>query len=220
MGILEILIIGLGLSMDAFAVTIANAAAYAKTSLSAEKCAGKSWRVSVLAPVLLSMPLVFGLFQGLMPLAGYYAVTLFGDLLAAWEFTSVLDDFAGGGGEFILGLISGAILMVVGGRMTIGAIKALRKPQASLEEASVNLKFGTVVIQGVATSIDALLIGVSLAASGVEIWSAAGLIALTTLICCFLALALGRRFGLLLGEKAQVVGGLVLIAIAIKAAFF
>jgi putative Mn2+ efflux pump MntP len=106
----------------------------------------------------------------------------------------------------------------------VAAVKALRHSEHATEEAAVEkfapLGLAGVVVQGVATSIDALLIGVSFAAMGAQIFVSAGLIALTTFICCLAALPLGRRFGILLGEKAQVVGGVVLILIGIKACFF
>lgn len=75
-------------------------------------------------------------------------------------------------------------------------------------------------LQAIATSIDALAVGVSFAALSVNVVLAASLIALTTALMCCIALVLGRRFGSMLGERATILGGIVLIAIGIKALLF
>ena len=72
------------------------------------------------------------------------------------------------------------------------------------------------LVQAVATSIDALAVGVSLAALAVNIWSAAAFIACVTFACCLVGHAVGRRFGALLGSKAQVLGGIILIVLGAK----
>lgn len=73
--------------------------------------------------------------------------------------------------------------------------------------------------QAIATSIDALAVGVSFAALSLSIASAATLIGLTTALCCIVTLIIGRHFGMKLGNKATIIGGIVLIAIGIKALF-
>ena len=72
-------------------------------------------------------------------------------------------------------------------------------------------------VQAVATAIDAFAVGVSLRAQAVSIFEAAGVIALTTALCCAIALVIGHKVGEALGDKAQIVGGAVLLAIGIKA---
>lgn len=79
---------------------------------------------------------------------------------------------------------------------------------------------GLILMQSVATSIDAFAVGVSLRAVNVDIALSAAIIALTTCACCFVALALGKRFGNVLGDRAQIVGGVVLVLIGLKAMFF
>jgi putative Mn2+ efflux pump MntP len=227
-GIVETVVIGLALSMDAFAVTLSNACAFPYAT----------------GTQRLAMPLVFGLFQGLMPLIGY----LIGSFAA-----SFIDQYAG--------LIAFVILGIIGGRMVRGGLRAVRETRAqqaltphdevcpappapvpagdgslstpvpvpvspvpplaplAATGASSYLSCGALLAQGVATSIDALIVGVSLLALGANIAIAAPLIALTTFICCVVALVLGKRFGVLLGDKAEVVGGIVLILIGIKALF-
>jgi putative Mn2+ efflux pump MntP len=82
------------------------------------------------------------------------------------------------------------------------------------------LSLPALLIQGIATSIDALLVGVSFAAFGTDITIAAFTIGSITFICCAIALLLGRRFGLLLGSRSEILGGIVLILIGLKSAFF
>jgi putative Mn2+ efflux pump MntP len=232
-GIIEIVIVGLALSMDAFAVTMSNACAYPGAT--------KAQRIA--------MPVVFGLFQGLMPLAGYFA----GGLAA-----SFIDQYAG-----IVALI---ILACIGGKMVWGGLRALRAVRVATKSAKGGvedgngvgdrdgdrdgagdrdrggdgdgdrdatddlcpqpqadsprqLSFVTLLAQGVATSIDAFIVGVSFLALGAPIAVAAPLVALTTFVCCLVALGLGRRFGVLLGDRAEIVGGVVLILIGVKALF-
>ena len=71
-------------------------------------------------------------------------------------------------------------------------------------------------LQAVATSIDALALGVSLSCIGANIWQAAAIIGGCTFLCCFVGVYLGHRFGCLLGRWAQVVGGWLLVGIGVK----
>jgi putative Mn2+ efflux pump MntP len=194
-GILEILIVGLALSMDAFAVTIANACAFPDST-----------RMQRMA-----MPLVFGVFQGLMPLIGYFA----GSFAAG-----IIDQYAGVIALIILGFIGGRMVWE-GGKALLAARKlgggdACPVPSP---DAPRSLSAGALLLQGIATSIDALIVGVSFLALGANIAVAAPVVAITTFLCCVVALLLGRRFGALLGDKAEIVGGIVLVFIGIKAFF-
>lgn len=207
MSIIEILILGVALSMDAFAVTISNSIAHPHLSLGRR----------------LTPPLFFGLFQGLMPLIGFFV----GSLAASY-----IDAFAGP-----LALV---ILAVIGGKMVYESIKELRAQRKETVGAEQNaaaeiagdalqdsgagkektLSLPSIALQAVATSIDALIVGVSFATLRVDIFVAAPLIALTTFLICVIGLIIGKRVGLLLGDRAQLIGGLVLIAIGIKVCFF
>ena len=142
------------------------------------------------------MPVFFGAFQGLMPLLGFFA----GSLVA-----EVIERYAG--------IVAFVILGFVGGKMIWDAFHE--------EEASdvddKTLTIGSLSVQAIATSIDAFAVGVSFVGMGVEPLSASGIIALTTFVCTCLALVVGRTFGNKLGEKATVMGGIVLILIGIKA---
>jgi putative Mn2+ efflux pump MntP len=106
----------------------------------------------------------------------------------------------------------------IGGKMIWDAYKESKE-----EEVLVHYECLTIPVlffQAIATSIDALAVGVSFAALSINIVVAVSIIGITTAICCVVALLLGRRFGVALGNKATVVGGLVLIAIGIKALLF
>ena len=191
MGLLEIIVLGVALSADAFAVTISNTFVYASESRSR----------------LMLMPLMFGLFQGLMPVAGY----LLGGLAA-----EVIETYAG--------VITLVILGLVGGNMIREGVCALRGAgeQGGPEEPGAGpvarrLTLVTVLAQAIATAIDAFAVGVSLRAQAVSVVVAAPIIALTTCLCCVAALALGRKLGEVLGDRAQVAGGVVLVLIGLKA---
>lgn len=191
MVLLEIIVLGVALSADAFAVTISNTFVYASESRSR----------------LMLMPLMFGLFQGLMPVAGY----LLGGLAA-----EVIETYAG--------VITLVILGLVGGNMIREGVCALRGAgeQDGPEEPGAGpvarrLTLVTVLAQAIATAIDAFAVGVSLRAQAVSVVVAAPVIALTTFLCCVVALALGRKLGEVLGDRAQVAGGVVLVLIGLKA---
>lgn len=191
MGLLEIIVLGVALSADAFAVTISNTFVYVSESRSR----------------LMLMPLMFGLFQGLMPVAGY----LLGGLAA-----EVIETYAG--------VITLVILGLVGGNMIREGVCALRGAgeQDGPEEPGAGpvarrLTLVTVLAQAIATAIDAFAVGVSLRAQAVSVVVAAPIIALTTFLCCVAALALGRKLGEVLGDRAQVAGGIVLVLIGLKA---
>lgn len=135
----------------------------------------------------------FGGFQGLMPLLGYFAGAAAAPQMQSWA-----DRLA-----FLL-------LACVGGKMLLESL------QGGAEALAV-ITPRLVLLQAVATSIDALAVGVSFAALGsVNIWQAALIIAACTFILSWLAVRLGRWCGSLLADKAGAAGGLVLIAIGLK----
>lgn len=181
MNFIMILILALGLSMDAFAVSISNSMCYAgitrRQQLASAAC--------------------FGLSQGMMPVLGFFA----GRLL--YGFISAVDHW-----------IALILLGFIGGKMLVEGIRALRKKEEKCEITHYSTK--AMLIQGVATSIDALAVGISFAALAVNIWAAAGIIMLTTFLCCILGGLLGRVFGMLLGDWAQIFGGLILLFIGVN----
>ncbi|MEE1274962.1 MAG: manganese efflux pump MntP family protein [Olegusella sp.] len=190
MTLVEILLLGLALSADAFSVTISNTFVYA----------------SERRRRLLLMPVFFGAFQALMPLLGYFL----GSVAA-----SFIEKYAG--------IVTLLILGVIGGNMVregIGALRAAMHGQAeevAAARADQRLTIGTLVFQAIATAIDAFAVGVSLRAQNVNLIFSVSVIGLTTAVCCVIAIFLGKRLGRLLGDRAEVVGGLVLIGIGVKA---
>lgn len=191
MGIVEILVLGVALSADAFAVTISNTFVYpgeAKARLAL-------------------MPVLFGLFQGLMPLLGYFV----GGLAA-----EVIEEYSG--------IITLIILGFIGGNMVREGVCALLGLGGDADvpgngPAVKRLTVTTLLVQAIATAIDAFAVGVSLRAQAVAIVPAATIIALTTAACCVVALLIGRKLGEVLGDRAEVAGGIVLIIIGLKAFF-
>lgn len=225
MGIADIIVLGVALSADAFAVTISNSFAYSRETL---------WRKAL-------MPIFFGLFQFLMPVAGYFVGGVAAEFIERYS-----------------GIVTLVILGVIGGNMVREGVGSLRRQREQDDEraredveawsqeaesrsaevrditqdrdaraadaasadpshASGRLTIPMLLFQAVATAIDAFAVGVSLRALGVNIFSSAGIIGLTTTACCTAALFIGRRLGDLLGDRAQVVGGVVLIAIGLRA---
>ncbi len=179
MSITEIVILGLALSMDAFAVTISNSFAYPKISRARS----------------FSMPLAFGFFQFLMPVVGFTLGQLVSEFITQYA-------------SFITFLILGFI----GGKMIWDAFHEEEGEEASGQTLTVPV----LLLQAVATSIDALAVGVSFAALEVNVLTSSGIIGITTALTCAVALAIGKRFGNALGEKATIIGGVVLILIGLK----
>lgn len=180
MGILEIIMIGIGLSMDAVAVSMSNGLACDRKSKE------KLWL----------MPLFFGVFQGAMPLLGYFAGSLF---------ASLIDKYAG--------IVIFLILGFIGGKMFYDGLKGE-------EEASCTiLTFKLLIIQSIATSIDAFAVGVGFCAMQVPILKTCAIITLTTTVLSYIALFIGKKFGDMLGSKALLLGGTILMFIGIKALF-
>lgn len=203
MSIIELLLLAVGLSMDAFAVSIGNGLSMKKISLKKA------------LPVALS----FGLFQALMPLAGYFLGSAFESVIKQWDHYIALA---------FLGFIGGK--MIYDGIREIIADRNAKKTPDKDEEISDNpskneagadneksLSFGKLMIQAVATSIDALIVGVSFAAlPDVNIWIAVSLIGVITFSLSLVGVFAGKKFGELLGSRAEVLGGLILVGIGIK----
>ena len=135
----------------------------------------------------------FGGFQGLMPLIGYYVGRSFA------EYVVSVDHW-----------IAFSLLVLIGLNMIRETIWG--------DDEQQNSDFGvrTMLIMAIATSIDALAVGVSMAFLDVNIWFSAAVICIVTLIISAAGVYLGTMFGARLGSKAGIVGGLILIAIGVK----
>lgn len=190
MGIFDILLTGVGLSMDAAAVSMTNGMNEPKMKL----------------PKILLIALFYGVAQGLMPLIGYYAGSLFAEAVAK-----------------IAPWIALVLLGFIGGKMIFEAIRAFKKKKNGEEaEEAKPLSIGALAAQAIATAIDALAVGVSLVAldkSGalaVNIFVAVSMIAVTTFVISLISVFIGKKFGELLSDKAELIGGLILVAIGLK----
>lgn len=154
---------------------------------------GMCYRIPLVKNAL-SSGLAFGLAQGLMPLVGYYAGLSFSSIIARIDHWLAL-----------------GLLTFIGGRMLYDAYKDRKKPreQAAVKHFSPRL----LCIQALATSIDALAVGVGLGVMQVNIFAAVGTIALITFLCSFSGVLIGKKFGQFLQDKAEVLGGVILIFI-------
>lgn len=178
MGFWELLLLGIGLSMDAFAVSVCKGLAMKKATLKAELTCGV-W---------------FGGFQALMPLIGFYLGTLFAEAIQAFDHW-----------------IAFGLLVVIGGNMLKEAFSEEE------ESADADLSVKTMFVMAVATSIDALAVGISLAMAGdVNIFVAIALIGVTTCILSAIGVAVGNIFGSRYEKKAEIAGGVILILLGIK----
>ena len=195
MGLLEILMLGVALATDAFSVTISNTFAFDDHRFSR----------------LMRMPLFFGLFQFGMPLAGYFVGGIAAELI-----------------EKYAGIVSLAILGFIGSNMLYSGYKALKEDaseedeeeaQQGAQQSATTLSYGKLVFQAVATAIDAFAVGVSFRAHSVNILVASSLFGIITAILCTIALFIGKKLSSLLGDRAEMVGGIVLILIGLKAFF-
>ena len=199
MGLLEIFMLGVALATDAFSVTISNTFAFDDHRFSR----------------LIRMPLFFGLFQFGMPLAGYFVGGIAAELI-----------------EKYAGMVSLVILGFIGSNMLYSGYKALKEDaseedeeeaqqgaQQGAQQSATTLSFGKLLFQAVATAIDAFAVGVSFRAHNVDILVASALFGIITAILCTIALFIGKKLGSLLGDRAEMVGGIVLILIGLKAFF-
>ncbi|HEY5583741.1 MAG TPA: manganese efflux pump MntP family protein [Ruminiclostridium sp.] len=179
MAITELILLAIGLSMDAAAVSISNSLCIRKITLKH----------------VLQMALMFALFQGIMPLVGYFTANAFKNIISQFDHWIVL-----------------ILLTIIGGKMIREAIKA----NVDQECSRFSLTFKLLLVQAVATSIDALAVGVSFSALKVNIYYAISIISLITFICCIIAVLISKRFGNVLGKRAGIVGGIILIVIGLK----
>lgn len=177
MSLIELLIIAIGVSMDAFAVSI---------------CKGLS--VSRIYPKhVFSVGLWFGGFQALMPLIGYFVGIHFSDLVSS---------------------VDHWIAFVLLGMIGFGMVKESR--EKDVECPDPDFSFMTMLTMAVATSVDALAVGISLAFLKVDIWISVLLIGITTAVFSMAGIKIGNIFGSRYKSAAELLGGIILIVMGIK----
>lgn len=180
MSFMELFLIGVGLSMDAFAVAVCKGLCMKKF---------QPGQAAVIA-------LFFGAFQGLMPLLGWFLGSRFASYIQ--EFDHWIAFF---------------LLLWIGGNM----IKESREKADECEACSVGgLDYKELLMMAVATSIDALAVGITFAFLSVKILPAVSLIGVTTLVLSFIGVAVGNYFGSKYKSKAELLGGVILICIGGK----
>lgn len=187
MGFSELMILAVGVSMDAFAVSICKGLAMKKATLKAGLTCG----------------LWFGGFQALMPLIGFFLGTLFADAIEA------VDHWV----AFIL-------LGIIGINMLKEAFE--NNECECCTDANADMSPKTMFVMAIATSIDALAVGISLAMAGLRVWGMDGIFAAVTLIglctCafCTAGVKIGNVFGGRFEKKAQIAGGVILILLGLR----
>ena len=139
--------------------------------------------------------LFFGFFQFLMPLIGFFAASLFG------EYIEVVDHW-----------IAFVLLMFIGIKMIIEAREIKDCNDNCLKALSIKI----LTLQAIATSIDALAVGVGLGALKVPLLSSCIMIGIITFVLCFMGVFIGKKAGDIFKGKAEVLGGIILIGIGLK----
>ena len=177
MGLIELFLIAVGLSMDAFAVSVCK-------GLAMPKCTFKKAAI---------VGLWFGGFQALMPAIGYILGAQFQETIAS------IDHW-----------IAFVLLALIGGNMIHEAL------DNDEEEADASLDVKTMFLLAVATSIDALAIGITFAFLKVNIIPAVCFIGIVTFIISFAGVKIGNVFGARYKNKAEIVGGIILILLGLK----
>lgn len=177
MGLIELFLIAVGLSMDAFAVSVCKGHAMPKCTFKKAAIVG----------------LWFGGFQALMPAIGYILGAQFQEAIAS------IDHW-----------IAFVLLALIGGNMIHEAL------DNDEEEADASLDVKTMFLLAVATSIDALAIGITFAFLKVNIIPAVCFIGIVTFIISFAGVKIGNVFGARYKNKAEIVGGIILILLGLK----
>ena len=177
MSFVELLLIAIGLSMDAFSVSICK-------GLTTKKF---SWRMALVCG------LWFGFFQVLMPIIGYFLGAQFQEMIEAYDHW-----------------IAFGLLFLIGANMIREAVWGKEESQDG------SLGFKTMLLLAIATSIDALAVGVSFACIRVKLWSSVIVIGLTTFAFSVLGVKIGNVFGSKYEKSAEIIGGIMLILIGLK----
>jgi len=181
--ILNSLLLGVGLAMDACAVSMANG--LNEPQMRVRKIVGIAF--------------AFGFFQALMPMIGWVCVHF-----VAQQFEVVTR---------AIPYLALALLAFIGGKMIF---EATRKKKDE-EKPAKPLTFWVLIVQALATSIDALSVGFTIAEYDViKALVSAAIIAVVTFVICFGSVFLGKKFGTTLGNKAEIVGGVILICIGVE----
>lgn len=196
----ELFLIGVGLAADAFAVAMCR-------GLEAKRF---TWKNGLLTG------LFFGFFQAAMPVIGYYLATLFAEEISAFDHWIA----------FALLAFLGAKMIYEGAKEEHSKRREKKQNAGSTSDTAaaadekkpehVPFRMKELVVMSFATSIDALIVGVTFAFLDTNIWTSVSLIGAVTFALSLFGVFLGSKIGKKLGGKAEIVGGVILIAIGLK----
>ena len=176
MGLWELFVIALGLSMDAFAVAV---------------CKGLSMQKFEIKKAVI-IGLYFGIFQGVMPILGF---------LLGGTFAETIEKYDHWVAFILLGMIG---------------INMIREAFDKDEEVNDKVDFKSMIWLAIATSIDALTVGITFSFLKVNIWFVSLLIAMVTYVLSVLGVLIGNKFGCKYKAKAEVTGGIILLLMGVK----
>lgn len=176
MGIVELFVLAVGLSMDAFAVSVCKGLSLGKIN-GKHMCIAGAW---------------FGGFQALMPLIGYYLGRFFTNMIVQYDHW-----------------IAFVLLTIIGGKM-------IKESFGEEECMDCSMTAKSMFVLAVATSIDALAVGVTFAFLRVSIIPAVSFIGIITFVCSAAGVKIGSVFGARYQSKAEICGGVILILIGLK----
>lgn len=182
---LTYVVAGFALAMDAFAVSVSSGMCVAGLTL----------------PYAIRTALAFGLFQFLMPIAGFLVGSALAQVVAAWDHW-----------------IAFALLAAIGGKMIHGAMTMKDASSCSDDEKrKLNvLDLRVLLALAVATSLDALAVGVTYSVIGAPILAASAIIGVVTFALCLIGCEFGKRIGAKLERWAELAGGVALAGIGVK----
>jgi putative Mn2+ efflux pump MntP len=185
--IINSLLLGVGLAMDAFSVSIANGIV---------ESGMRKRRMFAIAGV-------YAVFQFIMPMLGWLLVTTLEEIFTKFS--------------ILIPWIALILLLFIGGKMIVEAILEKKNGRKTDEEQVMKLTFKTLIVQGIATSIDALSVGFTIADYSLKRAFAASLIiGVVTLVICLIGLIFGRKIGEKISGTATIIGGIILIVIGIE----
>ncbi len=196
--IIQIILFGVALAMDAFAVSITDGLIY--SDINKKK--------------IFFIAATFGLMQALMPVIGYYAVELISLLVGSSGSNDAIRVFG-----IVITWVSFGLLLFIGAKMLVEGIIEIRKLEEQKEKKLFSVK--EVLIMGIATAIDAMAVGISLhsgLSNNLTIWLHISIIGVITFGICLIGLFLGKQILKLLKGKTEIsviIGGCILILLAV-----
>lgn len=182
-------LLGIGLAMDAFSVALANGLD--------DPCMRKR--------KMMGIATIFGLFQGLMPFIGWFFVHNLAEV-----FTML---------QAVIPWVALGLLAFIGGKMLFDGVEEITHRGDTKELACTpkSLSFGALIVQGIATSIDALSVGFTISSYNLlEAFVCALVIGLITFAICLGGVIIGKHFGTALAGKSSIFGGVILIVIGVE----